>query len=306
VSRPPIRFTAHSPDLRLDLTLVEHLSDFSRSRLQSIIRAGCVKVDGVQVTKPGTKLDGGELVEVRIPETAPAEIEPEAIPLEVIFEDEHVLLVNKPAGMVVHPSAGHHRGTLVHAALAHAPDIAGVGGKRRPGVVHRLDKDTSGLIILAKTDRAHHSIQRQFKHREVEKTYIALVDGTPPTPSGRVEAAIARDPRHRKRMAVVKDDQGRAAVTVYHTAERLPDHTLLEVHPHTGRTHQIRVHLAFLGCPIAADPVYGRRQPSVDLGRHFLHAAGLKFRLPGEETKREFQAPLPEDLVRLLERLRAG
>lgn len=306
MSRPSIRFQATSPDLRLDLTLVEHLSDFSRSRLQSIIQEGCVKVDGVTVTKPGIKLGGGELVEVQIPETAPAEIEPEAIPLEVIFEDEHVLLVNKPAGMVVHPSAGHARGTLVHAALAHAPDLEGVGGKRRPGVVHRLDKDTSGLIILAKTDQAHQDIQRQFKRREVDKTYIALVDGAPPTPSGRVEAAITRHPQHRKRMAVVPDDQGRAAVTIYHTAERFRDHTLLEVHPHTGRTHQIRVHLAFLDCPIAADTVYGRRKASVDLDRHFLHAAGLKFRLPGEETKREFQAPLPEDLARLLERLRSS
>jgi 23S rRNA pseudouridine1911/1915/1917 synthase len=306
VSRPPIRFTAHSPDLRLDLTLVEHLPDFSRSRLQSIIREGCVKVDGITVIKPGIRLTGGEFVEVQIPETAPADLEPEAIPLDVIFENEDVLLINKPAGMVVHPSTGHSHGTLVHAALAYAPDLEGVGGKRRPGVVHRLDKNTSGLIILAKNDRSHHDLQQQFKRREVEKTYLALVDGAPPTPSGRVEAAIARDPQRRKRMAVVPDDVGRTAVTVYHVVERFPSHTLLEVHPQTGRTHQIRVHLAFLGCPVAADTVYGRRKASLSLNRHFLHAAELEFRLPGQNSKRRFQAPLPEDLAEVLDQLRSA
>lgn len=303
---PPIRFTANTSDQRLDLALVDHLPDYSRSRLQAFIRAGHVRVDGATVTKPGNKLVGGELIEVRVPEPAPADLVPEAIPLDVIFENEDILLVNKPAGMVVHPSAGHHQGTLVHAALAHVPDIRGVGGKRRPGVVHRLDKNTSGLILLAKNDHAHRNLQAQFKHREVEKTYLALVDGGPPTPSGRVEAPIARDSRHRKKMAVVPEGQGRRAVTVYHTAERFKSHTLLEVHPHTGRTHQIRVHLAFLGCPVVADQVYGRKKSSLRLERQFLHAANLRFKLPGEDREREFHAPLPKELVDILDQLRSS
>lgn len=302
----PVHFTAGATDQRLDLVLVDHLPNFSRSRLQALIREGYVRVDGVALTKPGTKLSGGESIEVEIPEPAPTDLSPEAIPLDVIFENEDILLVNKPAGMVVHPSAGHQQGTLVHAALAHAPDLRGVGGKRRPGVVHRLDKDTSGLIILAKNDHAHHDLQGQFKRREVAKTYLALVDGAPPTPSGRVEAPIARDSRNRKKMSVVPEGQGRDAVTVYHSAERFKSHTLLNVHPHTGRTHQIRVHLAFLGCPVVGDPVYGRRKASLELDRQFLHASNLRFRLPGEAREREFQAPLPEELAKILDQLRTA
>jgi 23S rRNA pseudouridine1911/1915/1917 synthase len=207
--------------------------------------------------------------------------------------------------MVVHPAAGHDRSTLVHAALAHAPEIEGVGGELRPGLVHRLDKDTSGLIVLAKNDAAQHSLQEQFQNRETHKTYLALVDGHPSTPEGRIEAPIGRDPRERKRMAVVPR-RGRAAVTEYRTLETFEDHALLEVDIHTGRTHQIRVHLAFIGCPVVADTVYGRRKPTLPLARQFLHAARLGLRLPGEAEPRTFTAPLPADLQRVLDDLRAS
>jgi 23S rRNA pseudouridine1911/1915/1917 synthase len=213
-------------------------------------------------------------------------------------------VVNKPAGMVVHPAAGHASGTLVHAALAHAPTMEGVGGERRPGVVHRLDKDTSGLILLAKNDAAHHRLQEQFHSRSVVKTYLALVDGRPPTPRGRIEAPIGRDPAHRQRMAVLPPGKGRQAVSEYGTVEAFPEHTLLEVHPLTGRTHQIRLHLAFIGCPVVGDKIYGRRHSSLPLKRQFLHAARLEITLPGEERPRHFEAPLPDELKHILNFLR--
>ncbi len=261
-------------------------------------------VDGQPVSKPGALLEGGEWVEVNLPAPTPTNLIPESIPLDIIFENRDLVVVNKPAGMVVHPSAGHDVGTLVHAVLAHAPDIRGIGGEIRPGVIHRLDKDTSGLILLAKDDGTHRFIQAQFKAREVEKVYLALVDGAPPTPAGRIEAPIGRDPRHRKRMAVQTPGRGRDAVTVFHTQERFAEHTLLEVRPLTGRTHQIRVHLAFLGCPIVGDTVYGRRRPSLPLKRQFLHAARLTLRIPGEAQPRTFDAPLPPELESILEDLR--
>jgi 23S rRNA pseudouridine1911/1915/1917 synthase len=183
--------------------------------------------------------------------------------------------------------------------------MQGVGGEQRPGIVHRLDKDTSGLILLAKNDAAHQYLQEQFRDRRVHKIYLALVDGAPPTPSGRVEAAIGRDPAQRKRMAVRPPGKGRQAASQYRTLERFTEHTLLEVEPVTGRTHQIRLHLAFLGCPVAGDRVYGRARPTLPLKRHFLHAAQLEVRLPGEDEPRRFEASLPPELVQLLERLRA-
>jgi 23S rRNA pseudouridine1911/1915/1917 synthase len=206
--------------------------------------------------------------------------------------------------MVVHPAAGHQAGTLVHAALAHAPDIEGIGGELRPGVVHRLDKDTSGLILLAKNDQAHQFLQDQFRLRKVVKIYLALTDGKPPTPNGRIEAAIGRDARQRKQMAVVTPQKGRTATSEYHTIESFPQHTLLEVRPFTGRTHQIRLHLAFIGCPVAADTIYGQRHPSIPIDRHFLHAARLTIRIPGENEARTFEAPLPEELEQVLTGLR--
>lgn len=306
MSERHLRFDASAPGGRLDHFLVEHVPEHSRNRLQKLIRSGSVTVDGVTVTKSGFRLEGGERVEVVIPAVKQTDLIPESIPLDVIFENEGVLIVNKPAGMVVHPSPGHDRGTLVNAVLGHSPDIMGVGGEMRPGVVHRLDKDTSGLVVLAKHDQALRMIQAQFKDRTVEKIYLALVDGGPPTPSGRVDAPVGRNPRHRKRMAVVPESRGRMACTTYRTLERLGEHSLLEVTPETGRTHQIRVHMSFLGCPIVGDRIYGRRKPSLTIQRHFLHALRLTFQLPNESAPRAFEAPLPENLEAILDRLRVA
>ncbi len=296
-------YTANEP-IRLDKFLVSQLRGYSRARLQTLIRQGHVFVDEVPAHKTGQILENGMQVAVYIPPPEPTTLVPEDIPLDVIYEDSNLLVVNKPAGMVVHPAAGHRSGTLVHAALAHAPEMEGLAGEKRPGVVHRLDKDTSGLILLAKNDSAHHWLQEQFRRRKVGKYYLALVDGHPPTPSGRVEAAIGRDPKQRKQMAVVPDQKGRLAASEYRTLERFPDHTLLEVHPITGRTHQIRLHMAFLNCPIVGDSVYGHRRASVPIDRHFLHARRLDIRLPGEENSATFEAPLPPDLEQILETLR--
>jgi 23S rRNA pseudouridine1911/1915/1917 synthase len=289
---------------RLDLFLTTWLPEFSRSRIQGLIKNGSVNVEAETVTKAGRHLEPGERVEIRIPPPMPSGLVAEDIPLAIIFENDDLVVINKPAGMVVHPSPGHDRGTLVHAALGYIPDLEGIGGEERPGIVHRLDKDTSGLIVIAKNEGAHRWLQEQFKSRLVEKTYLALVDGKPPSPAGRVEAPIGRNSTHRKLMAVVPLDKGRDAVSEYRTLESFPAHTLLEVHPLTGRTHQIRVHMAFLGCPVAADMVYGRRKPTVELGRHFLHAHKLKIILPGEKQTRIFEASLPQELTSVLEHLR--
>ncbi len=292
---------------RLDKFLTAALEGtYSRSRIQAWIKEGRVTVDGETVTKTGFTLEAPATVVVAIPPILPATLVPEAIPLKVLFENDDVLVVDKPAGMVVHPSPGHSTGTLVHAALAHAPEMLGVGGQHRPGIVHRLDKDTSGVIILAKNDAAHQFLQAQFKARTTHKVYLALVEGAPPTPTGRIEAPIDRDPAHRKRMKVVPPGRGRPAITEYRTRETFPRHTLIEAHPLTGRTHQIRVHLAFLGCPVVADPLYGRRRSSLPIARHALHAYSLTITLPGESAPRTFTAPLPADMEALLAALRQG
>jgi 23S rRNA pseudouridine1911/1915/1917 synthase len=289
---------------RLDHYLVECLPEFSRSRLQGLIKDGFVLVDNLPAKKAGQKIETGSRIEVRIPPAAPTDLVGEDIPLDIVFENDDLLVVNKPAGMVVHPSAGHDTGTLVHAVLGYEPDIEGIGGEERPGVVHRLDKETSGLILLAKNDRAHRWLQDQFRTRKVEKTYLALVDGTPPTPSGRVEAPVGRDPSHRKKMAIMPPGKGREAVSEYVTLESFKENTLLEFHPHTGRTHQIRLHCMFLGCPIVGDKVYGYRKQSIEIDRHFLHAAKLKIILPGEKIAKIFEASLPGDLIDVLSELR--
>lgn len=296
-------FNEDQPE-RLDKYLVSRLPELSRSRIQALIRDGLVSVNGRLPQKPGQMLGEGTNILVTIPPSQPGKILPESIRLEIVFENEDLIVVNKPAGMVVHPSAGHSSGTLVHAALAHSPEMEGIGGEQRPGVVHRLDKNTSGLILLAKNDQAHRWLQDQFRMREIEKVYLALVDGRPPTPTGRIEAPIGRDPRHRKKMAVVTPEKGRQAVSEYKTLETFPGHTLLEIHPVTGRTHQIRLHLSFLNCPVAGDTIYGNRQSTIPLDRHFLHAARLTLHLPGEQKPTTFLAELPSELELVLERLR--
>ena len=290
---------------RLDKFLVSCLPEHSRSRLQHLIKEGYVSVDGAIARKTGLMLQGERTIRVQIPLPEPTDLEPEKIPLDVIYEDHNLLVVNKPAGMVVHPSAGHSSGTLVHAALAHAPEMEGVGGVQRPGVVHRLDKNTSGIILLAKNDRTHRMLQTQFRIREIEKVYWALVDGRPPTPSGRIEAPIGRHPKHRKKMAVVTPEKGRDAVSVYRTLITFKRHTYLEIRPITGRTHQIRLHLAFVHSPVVGDTVYGKQKATLPINRFFLHAAKLTVRLPDEPDPRSFMAPLPIDLKRVLDDLAA-
>ncbi|GAB4463553.1 MAG: RluA family pseudouridine synthase [Anaerolineales bacterium] len=299
------RFERSTPE-RLDKFLTAQLPEFSRSRIQQLIAAGCVDVDGHPARKAGQPLEAGTTLTVRIPPPAPSGLLPEDIPLDILFENDDLLVVNKPAGMVVHPAAGHASGTLVNAVLGYDPDLEGIGGEERPGVVHRLDKETSGLILLAKNERAHRWLQDQFRLRNVEKTYLALVDGKPPTPAGRVEAPIGRDPKNRKRMAIVPASKGREAVSEYKTLEEFDKHTLLEFHPLTGRTHQIRLHCAFLKCPIVGDGVYGRKTPTIEIGRHFLHAWRLKILLPNEKEPRTFEAPLPDELESILRFLRKG
>ncbi len=297
-------FEIATPGGRLDQQITAHISDVSRNRIQKLIRSGLITVDDIRIVKPGHSLKGGERVSVVIPAPASSDLVPEAIPLDIIYEDRNVVIVNKPAGMVVHPSAGHDSGTLVQAVLAHAPDIEGIGEVLRPGVVHRLDKDTSGIIVFAKNDAAHQQLQAQFKEREVKKVYHALVDGAPPSPSGKIETHIGRDPKYRQKMAVVSKAKGREASTIYHTEENFSQHTFLEVHPHTGRTHQIRVHLAFIGCPVVGDTFYGVRGATLPVSRHLLHASQLEITLPEHDEPSTHKAPLPRDFLDVLTSLR--
>lgn len=286
---------------RLDKFLVQCLPAFSRSRFKALIASGNVIVNGKVPHKAGFALVTGDQVTINIPLVTDGKLIPEALPLEIIFENADVLVINKAAGMVVHPSAGHPQGTLANAVLAHVPDLEGIGGEKRPGIVHRLDKDTSGVVILAKNDRTLHWLQDQFMDRQVGKIYLALVDGAPPTPKGRVEAPIGRDLGNRQRMAVTHPGLGRDAISEYFTEESFANHTLLRVRILTGRTHQIRLHLAFLKCPVVGDLVYGHRNSSISsLKRQFLHAQQLSIVLPGEVSARTFEARLPKDLEHAL------
>lgn len=297
-----LNYEAEDPE-RLDRYLTETLTDYSRSRLQTFIKEGRVHVNGEPAKKMGQALESGDLITVVVPEARPSTLMPEAIPLDILYEDEQSIVINKPAGMVVHPAVGHETGTLVHAVLAHCGDLQGFGGEIRPGVVHRLDRDTSGIIVMAKNEKAHIFLQNQFKDRDVNKRYLALVDGAPPTPTGRVEAPIGRDPIRRQQMAILTPDKGRAAVTEYTTRKKYAKHTLIEAHPLTGRTHQIRVHLAFLKCPVVGDVLYGRKKQTVALDRHFLHAYKLTILLPGHDAPMTFEAPLPPELQSVLDNL---
>lgn len=282
------------------------LSGLSRSRVQRLITDGRVTADG-QPVKANTVIPAGAVLVIDVPPVEPAGIEPEAIPLDVVYEDDDVLVVDKPTGLVVHPSPGHWSGTLVNALLARDTVYGGIAGVERPGIVHRLDRDTSGLLLVAKSDAAQASLMAQLKARRVKKTYLALVQGSVQAAVGRVEAPIGRDPKNRMRMAVVPD--GRASVTGYRVRERFPGWTLLEVDLITGRTHQIRVHLAALGHPVAGDSVYGtgtsRRGPE-GLERLFLHAWRLVFASPATGELVRLEAPLPPPLEAALAGLRAG
>jgi 23S rRNA pseudouridine1911/1915/1917 synthase len=290
--------------VRLDHFLVSQMASLSRSYIQSLIRDGHTTVNQVVVTKTGYKLESGNEVGITIPPAQKMDLTPEAIDLDIIHEDDNLIVLNKPAGLVVHPAVGHQTGTLVHALLAHASDLQPIGGIIRPGIIHRLDKDTSGILVVAKNEPTLHFIQDQFKRRMVEKKYLALTDGHPPTPTGRIEAAIRRDPGNRKKMSVVSAEKGRMAVSEYLLRDRFSQHSLLEVQILTGRTHQIRVHLAFLGCPVLGDRVYGHRAPSLPVKRQMLHAWSISFLTPDSTEPVEFNAPLPADFLHMLNNLR--
>ncbi len=296
-----VEFIATEVGERLDKALAARFDTLSRSQIQTLIRDGQVLVNG-QVIKASYRLADGDAVSIALPEdTADHEPSPEAIPLDIVYEDDQVAVVSKPAGMVVHPAFGHSSGTLVNAVLARWPEIASFSEPSRAGIVHRLDKDTSGVLIVAKTHAALESLRAQFKGREVRKRYLALVDGAPETPEGVINAPIGRDPAQRKRMAVRHD--GREAITEFRVVEHYADYSLVEVYPKTGRTHQIRVHLAFIGHPVAGDTVYGRRKQAIRLKRHFLHAAAITFTRPGSSEAITAEAPLPAGLENILAKL---
>lgn len=306
-------FTLEEPPAaaRLDLLLHARYPRVSRSALRRLIEAGEITVDG-QPVKPAHTPRAGQVIAVHWPEARPARAQPEAIPLEVLYEDEHLLVLNKPAGLVVHPSAGHETHTLVNALLHHCQGrLSGVGGVARPGIVHRLDKETSGCLVVAKSDAAHLGLAAQFAQRQVHKCYEALVCGHVAREAGDIRAAISRHPSHRKRMAVT-DAGGREAWTSYRVLDRLHGATWVEARLHTGRTHQIRVHFLHLGHPLVGDLTYGAR-PNRRLAeltgytapRLLLHARSLEFTHPCTGAELAFEAPLPEDFRQALAALRS-
>jgi 23S rRNA pseudouridine1911/1915/1917 synthase len=287
---------------RLDTWLSGREPDLSRARIQALIHGGHVTLDG-KAAKPSQKLSEGQTVTLTIPPAVETASRPEAIPLEVLFEDRDLIVINKPAGLVVHPAAGHASGTLVNALLARCPDLAGIGGEIRPGIVHRLDRDTTGVMVVAKNETAMRSLVNQFRDRQVTKEYLALVWGHLNPPSGRTETLIGRNPHDRKKMSA-KPVIGRPAVTLYETAETFAATSLLRVRIETGRTHQIRVHMAHLGHSIVGDPQYGRpRRETLPVpvpARQMLHAAKLSFIHPATGQPMTFEAPLPADMRELV------
>jgi 23S rRNA pseudouridine1911/1915/1917 synthase len=293
---------------RLDRLLAQQVPELSRSAARRLIDDGQVTVNG-EPAKASYRVRPGDLVVALLPAKEATELVAEAIPLNIVYEDKNLLVVDKPAGMVVHPAPGHPAGTLVNALLAHCPELA-TSGDGRPGIVHRLDRDTSGLILVAKNEKTRRALQRQFKDRQVLKAYLALLDGHLQPAWGRIEAPVGRDPHHRQRMAVLAG--GREAVTEYHVLEQFSrqsgpaagDYTLAEAEPKTGRTHQIRVHFSSIGHPVVGDTVYGRRRSHLPVARQFLHARRLAFKHPATGQRTEFEAPLPDDLAEVLALLR--
>jgi 23S rRNA pseudouridine1911/1915/1917 synthase len=294
-------FTARQDARRLDVFLTTAGLDLSRAQAQRLIRQGRVLINGV-IHLPSDRVHTGDVVAVTIPDPEPVGLAAESIHLTIVYQDDDLLVVDKPAGLTVHPSPGHPSGTLVNALLAIYPDLPGIGGEKRPGIVHRLDKDTSGLIMVAKTEQAHRELSRQLKERSIKKGYLALVHGRVKSRDGAIDAPIARDQRHRKRMAVLS--WGRPARTSYRVLWQSEQYTLVEASPETGRTHQIRVHMAHIGHPLDGDVLYGGKD--LGLSRHFLHAHKLGFTHPVSGQWLEFQSPLPQELRRLLESIGAA
>jgi len=289
---------------RLDIAVTERLTQLSRAQVQTLIKEGGVTVNGATV-KPSAKLRAGDAVRIVLPEVKKTEILPENIPLDIVYEDDDLVVINKPAGLVVHLGTGIEGGTLVNALLARYPEVAFMqNGEGRQGIVHRLDKDTSGLLMIARNDPTQRALVKQFQERTVHKRYIALLEHVPKTPTGRIEAPIGRDRTQRRRMAVVRE--GKPAMTEYRVTDThfRDDYALVDVDILTGRTHQIRVHMAFIGCPVVGDRVYGHRKQRVGLKRHFLHAAHLQFTHPRTNQPMQFESPLPPELRAVLDKLR--
>jgi 23S rRNA pseudouridine1911/1915/1917 synthase len=292
---------------RLDRALAAAVPTLSRERLKTLIRSGAVETRGEPVRDPAIKVKGNEKLRVAVPEPKPAHNEPQDIPLTILFEDEHLLVVDKPAGLVVHPAAGNFDGTLVNALLHYcAGALSGIGGVVRPGIVHRIDKDTSGLLVVAKTDVAHEGLAKQFAAHSIDRRYLAIVNGLPKAAAGKVDAPLARSAANRKKIAIVEGSRGKRAVTHWKRLEVLRDAALVECRLETGRTHQVRVHMASIGHPLVGDPVYGRSGKThgkllKELGflRQALHAAELGFTHPVTKHKLSFSSPIPPDMQEL-------
>lgn len=297
------------PDLsgkRLDLLVADlgSCAQLTRSRIQNLIRTGNILVND-EIKKNGYRVRAGETIRIILPPPQPSSLIPQELEFEVLYEDQDVIVLSKPPGVVVHPSHGHIEGTLVHGLLHHCRNLSGIGGELRPGIVHRLDKDTSGAMIVAKNDMAHQSLVKQFKGRTVEKFYLALLAGIPRSRTGRIAAAIGRHPVHRKKMAVLQQG-GRESVTNWEILEYFIHFSFVKLRLETGRTHQIRVHMASIGCPIAGDPVYGKKSKTSDLlfVRQCLHSYSLAFDHPRSGERLSFTAPLWPDMENIVHLLR--
>jgi 23S rRNA pseudouridine1911/1915/1917 synthase len=291
---------------RLDRYLAEELPDLSRSRIQNLIELGCVSLNHQTCTSKKIAVKEGDCITLTIPEAQPLELQAENIPLDILEEDDYLIIINKPVGLVVHPAPGHPNGTLVNALLAHCPNLPGIGGVQRPGIVHRLDKDTTGAIVVAKTEQAHQHLQAQLKAKTARREYLGIVYGVPKTQSGTIDLPIGRHPVDRKKMAVVPVEKGgRVAITHWQVQERLGNYTLVLFQLETGRTHQIRVHSAQIGHPIVGDPLYSSaRSIGVNLSGQALHAWRLKLQHPVTNESIEAIAPVPDEFTKLLEVLR--
>jgi 23S rRNA pseudouridine1911/1915/1917 synthase len=296
---------------RLDRALAAAVPTLSRERLKALIRSGAVEAEGKAVRDPATKVHGGESLRVEVPEPRPAHNVAQDIPLTIVFEDEHLLVVDKPAGLVVHPAAGNIDGTLVNALLHHCGgSLSGIGGVARPGIVHRIDKDTSGLLVVAKTDVAHEGLAKQFAAHSIDRRYLAIVSGIPKAAGGMVDAPLARSSANRKKIAVVAEGRGKRAVTHWKRLQVLQEAALVECRLETGRTHQVRVHMASIGHPLVGDPVYGgvakahrKLLSELGFGRQALHAAELGFVHPVTKRRLSFTSPVPPDIQELLSAL---
>jgi 23S rRNA pseudouridine1911/1915/1917 synthase len=296
---------------RLDRALAAAVPTLSRERLKALIRSGAVEAGGKAVRDPATKVRGEEALRIAVPEPTPAHNQPQDIPLNIIFEDEHLLVVDKPAGLVVHPAAGNLDGTLVNALLHHCGgSLSGIGGVARPGIVHRIDKDTSGLLVVAKTDVAHEGLAKQFAAHSVDRRYLAILNGVPNASEGKIDAPLARSATNRKKIAIVEGSRGKRAVTHWRRLSVLKDAALVECRLETGRTHQIRVHMASIAHPLIGDPVYGRSGKThgkllseLQFGRQALHAAELGFAHPVTKHRLSFSSPMPADMQELFNAL---